>query len=179
MTKSQTVQKNSFRTIPPSLSTSSSVILFTGLRNGDRSFKVEVSPKVNIGTYHVVDGQRITIKYPGQQQTCARCFKTAQECPGKGIARKCEAAGSIKVDIVNYIRDLWQQIGYSPGNVELGDGPEESPDNDAELNQQDGGMFTPHKESNEDSRKYGGVSIKTFPKETDHGDIVAFLVWML
>ena len=47
-----------------------------GMRNGDRSYKVEIKPNVNIGTYHVLDGQKVTVRYAGQQQTCARCFET-------------------------------------------------------------------------------------------------------
>ena len=147
-----------------------------GLRNGDRSYKIEVSPKNNIGTYHVIDGQRVTLRYPGQQQTCARCFQTAQVCPGRGMARKCEAAGGPKVDLVNYIRNLWQEIGYSPSEVELGDNINEDLENCNEITQQDGGIFTPQKAFTDDSEKYSGVSIKTFPRETDHGDIVEFLI---
>ena len=44
------------------------------------------------------------------------------------------------------------------------------------VKQQEGGNFTPHKLSSDDSEKYGGVIIKTFPKETDHGEIVEFLI---
>ena len=31
-----------------------------GLRNGDRSFKIEIKPSTNLGSYHVLDGQRVT-----------------------------------------------------------------------------------------------------------------------
>ena len=147
-----------------------------GLRNGDRSYKIEVSPKMNIGTYHVIDGQRVTLRYPGQQQTCAHCLQTAQECPGRGMARKCDLAGGPKVDLIDYIRDLWKQIGYSPSEVELSDDINEDLDNDVAVKQQEGGNFTPLKPATDDSEKYGGVSIKTFPKETDHGVIVDFLI---
>ena len=49
-----------------------------GLKNGDRSFKVEFTPTENMGTYHVIDGHKVTVRYPGQQQTCARCHGTPQ-----------------------------------------------------------------------------------------------------
>ena len=42
-----------------------------GLKNGDRSYKLEIKPSDNIGTYHVIDGQKVTLRYAGQQQTCA------------------------------------------------------------------------------------------------------------
>ena len=66
-----------------------------GLRNRDRSYKIE------IGSYHVLDGQRMSLKF--QQQTCARCLQSAQNCKGKGVARKCEAEGGTKTDFNNYI----------------------------------------------------------------------------
>ena len=43
-----------------------------GFRNGDRMYKMEIKRNTNLGTYHVIDGQRVTARYPGQQQTCAR-----------------------------------------------------------------------------------------------------------
>ena len=61
-----------------------------GMRNGDRSYKVELKPLTNLGTYHVLDGLKVTARYSGQQQTCARCFGTPATCPGRGMARKCE-----------------------------------------------------------------------------------------
>ena len=62
-----------------------------GIRNGDRHFKLELTPKTQIGSYHVLDGQKVYLRYPGQQQTCARCLKTAQWCKGRGIAKRCES----------------------------------------------------------------------------------------
>ena len=90
-----------------------------GIRNGDRSYKVEISPGSNIGTYHAIDGQRVTIRYSGQLQTCARCHETAVICKGGAIARRCEAAHGDKVEFSDYILKLWRKIGYSPGEVEM------------------------------------------------------------
>ena len=136
-----------------------------GLRNGDRSYKMEVNPKVNIGTYHIIDGHRVTIRYSGQQQTCARCFQTAQSCPGRAIARKCEAEGGYR-----------KQIGYSPSEVELDIDVNDDAHENTEVNQQEGGTFTPHKSALDNSTKYSGVTVKTFPKDTDHSEIVEFLI---
>ena len=44
-----------------------------GLRNGDRIYKIEIKPGFNLGSYHVIDAQKVTIRYTGQLQTCARC----------------------------------------------------------------------------------------------------------
>ena len=60
-----------------------------GLRNGDRAFKVELKPDSNLGSYHILDGNKVTVRYPGQNQTCARCHEVSTYCPEGGIARKC------------------------------------------------------------------------------------------
>ena len=148
-----------------------------GLRNGDRSYKVELQPNTNIGTYHLLDGNKVTMRYPGQHSTCARCHQVARDCKGGGIARRCEAAGGIKVDFSQYIQRLWESIGYSPDVLDIaaayddhGEGVEVH-----QLNQQVGGGFTPAKViSNPD--KFTGVIVKQFPKETDDGDVMEFLI---
>ena len=89
-----------------------------GLKNGDRSYKVELSPNTNIGTYHVLFGNKVTLKYSGQKQTCARCFESATDCIGGGMAKKCEASGGTKADFVDHILQMWQKIGYTPGDIE-------------------------------------------------------------
>ena len=61
-----------------------------GIGNGDRMYKLELQPNSYLGTYHVIDGQRVTAKYPGQLPTCARCFGTPHTCPGKGMAKRYE-----------------------------------------------------------------------------------------
>ena len=143
-----------------------------GLRNGDRSFKLEIKPSTNLGSYHVLDGQRVTAKYPGQQQTCARCLQSAQYCKGKGIAKKCEAEGGVRADFNNYILELWKRLGYSPNNEVVDDDTEP---NQLEHSEKAGDGFTPHKPPSEPT-KFTGVSVKNIPKEADPGEVVEFLV---
>jgi hypothetical protein len=55
---------------------------------------------------------------------------------------------------------------------------DEHGDHDAEpgaVAQQTGGFFTPSKKVSE-PEKYSGVSVKQFPREADHGDIIEYLV---
>ena len=85
-----------------------------GMKNGDRAYKVEVKPGVNIGSYHIIDCQKVTIRYAGQQPTCGRCHETPQKCRGRGIARKCDAEGGTKIEFTDYILKLWETIGYTP-----------------------------------------------------------------
>ena len=148
----------------------------SGFRNGDRSYKMEIKPNTNIGTYHVIDGQRVTIRYPGQLQTCARCHNTARTCLGKGIARKCEELGGEKVDFSDHIAKLWNDIGYSPEKVEINVDVDKIHEEEESLVQQEGGIFTPKKVAETDTDKFAGVSIKTFPKEVEHSQIAELLL---
>ena len=55
------------------------------------------------------------------------------------MARRCEAERGPKVEFIDYIYKLWEQIGYNPGQVELVEEINE------EHSVQDGGLFTPIK----------------------------------
>ena len=143
-----------------------------GLKNGDRSYRVEIGPRGNIGSYHMIDGHKVTLKYLGQQQTCARCHETAKNCKGGAIAKKCEAANGPKVDFSEYIFNLWSDIGYHPEDEEIAAVYDDHGENPG---QQVGGEFTPIKIVSS-PEKYGGVSIRQFLKDTDPGDIMQLLV---
>ena len=146
-----------------------------GLKNGDRSYKLEIKPNDNIGTYHVIDGQKVTLRYPGQQQTCARCHETARTCKGGGMARRCEAAGGVKVELSDYIIQLWNKIGYVPGDVGLAAVYDDHGEEEQAVTEQEGWKFTPVKQAPLPG-SFGGVSIRQFPRETDSGEIMEFLV---
>ena len=111
------------------------------------------------------------MRYPGQQQTCARCFQPSKHCKGRGLAKKCEEAGGNRVEFNDYILNLWKKIGYSPETSESG-----ALANHDTIVQQSGGVFTPKKRSEACQVSFTGVSIKQFPRNTDHGAIVEFLV---
>ena len=82
-----------------------------GLKNGDRSVKMELKPGTSIPSYHVLYGHKVTIRYPGQKQTCARCYNSSQFCMGGGVARRCEAAKSWETNgtarAVVYVKKLF------------------------------------------------------------------------
>ena len=62
-------------------------------------------------------------------------------------------------------------IGYNPSQVEL------DPTINDEHVSQEGGQFTPVKGPVQDSAVFAGVSVRTFPRETDHEEIVEFLIF--
>ena len=81
-----------------------------GMTNGDRSYKMEVKAGESIRSYHYIDGQKVSLRYAGQMQTCGRCHETSRNCRGKGVAKKCEFEGGIRIDFADHILALWQQI---------------------------------------------------------------------
>ena len=142
-----------------------------GIKNGDRAYKVEIKPGINIGSYHVIEGQKICLRYQGQLQTCGRCHETSRKCKGGGIAKKCQEEGGLKIEFTQYISDLWKRIGYSPSREHLALGLDE-PDDEIEQGE---GIFSPVKASVVDRDILAGVTISRFPKDMDDGEIIEFL----
>ena len=138
-----------------------------GMKNGDRSYKVELNPKVCLGSYHILDGQKVVIKYPGQQQTCGRCLQPSIACKGRGVAKRCEVEGGPKADFIEYIQKMWTDLGYSPDI--------ENTEAINPIRQDETSYFTPAK-TNTSPEKFTGVLIKNLPKNADHGEIVEKLV---
>ena len=149
-----------------------------GLKNGDRSYRMETKPNDNIPTYHVLFGQKIVMRYPGQKQTCARCYNSAQYCLGGGVAKRCEAAGGHRKEFSDFILGMWARIGYSPEEVEIASAYDDHEDiethNTTLIPEAVGGPFTPPKVQSNPTR-FGGILVKTFPKETKSEEIMNYL----
>ena len=139
------------------------------MKNGDRAYKIEIKPGENVGSYHFIDGHKVSLRYAGQQPTCGRCHEVPQKCKGKGIAKRCEAEGGYRVEFSEYISKLWRKIGYSPTNDDL-----ENVEDEEDIDVEEVTQFTPVKVL-EDREKYAGVSIRQFPKETDPSEIIEFV----
>ena len=146
-----------------------------GMQNGDRCYRMEIKPDTNIGSYHVFEGQKVTLKYPGQYQTCGRCLQSSIDCKGKGVARRCEAEGGLRADFNSYILNLWKKLDYYPGQHTSEDGQEGYESESDEICMQYGGKFTPLKTTTA-PETFAGVSVRRFPRDMDHGDIIEFLL---
>ena len=82
-----------------------------GQLNGDRIYEAEVhSQKCPMGSYHLIDGARVKVIYPGNSRTCARCHYAPSECPGGGIARDCEAKGTDRVPLTTHLKQLMTKL---------------------------------------------------------------------
>ena len=96
--------------------------LCAGKFNGNRSYAMKV--KQPMGSYHIIDGEKVTVRYPGQEWTCARCHQVRRLCPGNAIARNCTAD---RVLLSTHMTTHWEKIGFKPdteADTEVDDLPE-------------------------------------------------------
>ena len=78
-----------------------------GQINGDRVYQAEVhSQKCPMGSYHIIDGARVKVIYPGNSRTCARCHSASSQCPGGGVAREYETKGTGRVPVTTHLKQL-------------------------------------------------------------------------
>ena len=78
--------------------------LLAGKRNGNRIYTMEV--RKNLGSVHIIDGERVSIRYRGQRRTCNRCHKESHECPGKALAKDCTAP---RVSRADFMLEYWKK----------------------------------------------------------------------
>ena len=156
---------------------------FKGKLNGDRKYQVDMtSTQTQMGTYHYLDGERVRVYYRGNAKTCGRCHLTAQQCKGGGIARECQTEGGPRKDLIQHMKELWLEIGFSPTNFKLPDRETEG-----ESDENFGGdrtvlsvpsfTRTPHPTSlelNKDSI-FTKTKVTNFPKDISETNAVNFL----
>jgi hypothetical protein len=75
-----------------------------------------------MGSYHIIDGEKVSLRYRGQIRTCARCHHTEKECSGKGVARDCKED---RVLLSNHMEKHWRDIGFIPDSNSTADIEEE------------------------------------------------------
>ena len=83
--------------------------MLAGKLNGDRSYMVEVTKP--LGSYHIIDGEKVSVKYRGQTRTCARCHQSEKQCSGKGVARDCQ---DDRVLLSSHMEKHWKDVGFIP-----------------------------------------------------------------
>ena len=66
------------------------IINLTQMSESEARRLVDFSSGKGMGTYHLMDGEAVTVNYSGQRRTCGRCHKDSRSCPGGGWARRCE-----------------------------------------------------------------------------------------
>ena len=64
-----------------------------------------------MGSFHIIDGEKVSVRYSGQEWTCARCHQYKRDCPGAAVAKECTAD---RVMLSSHMMEHWQKIGYKP-----------------------------------------------------------------
>ena len=64
-----------------------------------------------MGSFHIIDGEKVSVRYSGQEWTCARCHQYKRDCPGAAVAKDCTAD---RVMLSSHMMEHWHKIGYKP-----------------------------------------------------------------
>ena len=80
-----------------------------GIPTGTRSYMVEV--KKEMGSFHIIDGTKVEVRFEGQIKTCGNCYMNANECAADAISKNCQ---SIRVPLSEAMKKHWQNIGFEP-----------------------------------------------------------------
>ena len=83
--------------------------MLAGKLNGNRSYMVEITKPM--GSFHIIDGEKVSIRYRGQLRTCARCHQPETQCPGKSVAKECTAP---RVLLSCHMQEHWKTVSYVP-----------------------------------------------------------------
>ena len=149
--------------------------LLAGKLNGNRTYLMEV--KKNIGSYHIIDGERVSIRYRGQVKTCNKCHCLETECSGKGLARDCTSA---KVLLSEHMKKYWDMIEFKPANAKMNEVDlEESAETLQAITANDRSQPPPAPVTDiepDDLARYSGVVVKGFAKEKAATDIIKELI---
>ena len=157
---------------------------FGGKFNGERKYQVDFSKsKIQMGNYHLIDGNKVRVFYRGNGKTCARCHKLARECPGGALAKNCNIAGGNRVLLSEHMKKLWSIVGFTPVSFELDD--DEKMEDDIKQAEKDApvkeverfpsNMLT-QEPTERDVEKFDGVTIRNIPRTVEDKDILEFLM---
>ena len=58
----------------------------------------------------------MSVRYSGQESTCARCHQYNKDCPGAAVANDCTAD---RVLLSTHMEEHWVKVGYRPDTMEL------------------------------------------------------------
>lgn len=149
---------------------------FKGKYSGERKYQVDFGNSLKcMGTYHYIDGARIRIFYRGNEKTCGRCHQSPRNCPGDGLARQCQAAGGVRVQLSDHMRKLWEEIGFKPTSFTLPTNEDTSDEMDKPISENIRfGRNDPSSELNEEER-FVGMTIANINIELSDDQVKKFV----
>ena len=146
--------------------------LLAGKLNGNRKHIMEV--KKNIGSYHIVDGERVSFRYRGQFKTCNKCHLLETECSGKGLAKDCTS--SARLLLSTFMKEYWETIGYKPANEKMNEVDLDEPVKTIPVvtaNERTHPLSLPVEDPSPDElSRYSGIVVKGFLKDKTDQDIL-------
>ena len=75
-----------------------------------------VEIKEEMGSFHIIDGEKVSVRYRNQKKTCAKCHLTEDTCPGKAMARNCT---NDHVKLSDHMKSHWEKIKFVPDPAEM------------------------------------------------------------
>ena len=156
---------------------------FQGKLNGVRKYRVDFTEsKLEMGTFHILDGSKVKIFYRGNKSTCGWCHADSSKCPGGAKAKTCKEKGTAQVQLVDHMTTLWSLVGFDPQSFYI---PEIQYDDMEGVDYLGGDrkvLQTVHFPRQVDrvqqlsgGEKYTAVRIRNFPLDSSDEDIVEFL----
>ena len=157
---------------------------FQGKLNGIRKYQVNfLEAKLQMGTFHILDGKKAKIFYRGNLSTCGWCQADVTKCPGGAKAKLCKEAGTKQVQLGEHMKELWNKIDFDPQTFEI----TEVEYDDMESSDNLGGdrkvleavhfprSIEPIKMDPSERAKLSVVRVNNFPHDISEEDIVKFL----
>ena len=158
--------------------------LFQGKLNGVRKYRVDFTEaKLQMGTFHILDGQKVKVFYRGNRSTCGWCQADVTKCPGGAKAKSCKEAGTKQVHLSEHMKEVWSSIEFNPQNFEISEVEYDDTENADNIGGDRKVLQTFHfprkvdsnKMSPSESAKYNVVRINNFPREITNEDVVKFI----
>ena len=112
----------------------------------------------------------MSVRYGGQEWTCARCHQLKKDCPGLAVARNCAAE---RVLLSVHMGEHWDKIDYKPENTALNEVDEDTdPDIQVGIKEKETVVVVPDSTL---TSKYSSVIIRWFRSETSVDSILEVL----
>ena len=157
---------------------------FKGKLNGARKYQIDFTEaKLQMGTFHILDGKRVKVFYRGNGSTCGWCQADGVKCPGGGKAKLCKEAGTKQVHLQEHMKELWSLIDFNPQTFEINEVEYDDTENPENLGGNRKVLNTVHfprvndreQMSPSESAKFTGVRINNFPHDISDADVISFI----